>query len=165
MTHQIPVPAEHIYDTQVRLRDVGPVVPVEFPGGVAAWAARRRFCRRGRWRGRSGHLQRGAAPAGNLRAFGVQSDAELAGLLWRILLADTTQDTTLAGVSLPARAARLMFLSATLTDPVQHCADADRFDISRTQQPGPPFGHGPQFCLTHYSFATPGPAALPVLLR
>ncbi|MDN3358995.1 cytochrome P450 [Actinomadura sp. DC4] len=36
---KIPVPAEHIYDTQVRLRRTGPVVPVELPGGVEVWAA------------------------------------------------------------------------------------------------------------------------------
>jgi cytochrome P450 len=35
---QIPVPTEHIYDTQARLREVGSVVPVELSGGVAVWA-------------------------------------------------------------------------------------------------------------------------------
>jgi cytochrome P450 len=35
----LPAPGEHIYDTQVRLRALGPVVPVELPGGVAAWTA------------------------------------------------------------------------------------------------------------------------------
>jgi cytochrome P450 len=35
----LPAPGEHIYDTQVRLRGLGPVVPVELPGGVAAWTA------------------------------------------------------------------------------------------------------------------------------
>lgn len=31
-------PTEHIYDTQARLRDIGPVVPVQLTGGVTVWA-------------------------------------------------------------------------------------------------------------------------------
>jgi 2-hydroxy-5-methyl-1-naphthoate 7-hydroxylase len=59
----------------------------------------------------------------------------------------TTRETTLAGVALPAGAALVLSLSAALTDPAQHGADADRFDITRTQRPQPAFGHGPHFCL------------------
>jgi cytochrome P450 len=344
-THRIPVPTEHIYDTQVRLRGIGPVVPVELPGGVAVWAATTHaavnevlandkvYARNARhwpalhdgtvpadWpflpfllgdnmlmqdgldhRRMRGMLSRvftparvaalaprieeiaaslvdGVAEAGDgadlVAAFGgvlpmqvicelfgipepdrarfrvwtqqvmsagdegiqahaamvdyltafvdrrrgdpkddltsmlikVQedgdvalSDGELADLLWLILLAGnettthlldnavvalslhldqrdlavreglwsqvveetlrrypsvatvlmryTTRDTTLAGVGLPAGAAVLLAFSATLTDPAQHGADAERFDITRTQAPHLAFGHGPHFCL------------------
>jgi 2-hydroxy-5-methyl-1-naphthoate 7-hydroxylase len=343
--HQIPVPTEHIYDTQVRLRGIGPVVPVELPGGVAAWTATTHaavhemladdevYARNARhWSAlRDGtvpadwpflpfvlgdnmlmqdagdhrrmramvnnaftparvaalaprieqiaatlvddvaaagdgvdlvavfgsvlplrvvcelfgvpeadqaqfrvwtqtvmsadenaieahtamvdHLtrfvnRRRADPRDDLTSMLIKvqqtgdvtlSDAELADLLWLILLAGnettthlldnavvalslhqdqrdlarrdglwaevveetlrrypsvatvfmryTTQDTTLAGVRLPAGAAIVLSLSAALTDPGQHGDDAGRFDITRVQKPNFAFGHGPHFCL------------------
>ncbi|GAB3975317.1 cytochrome P450 [Actinoallomurus acanthiterrae] len=106
----------------------------------------------------------------------------------------TTQDTTLAGVDLPAGAPLLLSLSGT--DSAQHGADADRFDITRTQRAHLAFGHGPHFCVgaplarlegriglsalyrrfpklrmavdrsevRYTSFTTSGPASLPVHL-
>jgi 2-hydroxy-5-methyl-1-naphthoate 7-hydroxylase len=64
-----------------------------------------------------------------------------------VLMRYTTRETTLAGVDLPAGAAILLSLSATLTDPAQHGADAERFDITRAQRSNLAFGHGPHFCL------------------
>ncbi|WP_433474801.1 cytochrome P450 family protein [Spirillospora sp. CA-142024] len=57
----------------------------------------------------------------------------------------TTQDTKLAEVELPVGAALLLSLSGT--DPVHHGADADLFDITRTQKAHLAFGHGPHFCI------------------
>ncbi|WP_204039715.1 cytochrome P450 family protein [Acrocarpospora phusangensis] len=36
---RLPVPGEHVLRTYTRFREAGPMVPVELPGGVNAWAA------------------------------------------------------------------------------------------------------------------------------
>ena len=39
MTVQLPALDDHLWQTYARFRSVGPVIPLEMPGGVMVWAA------------------------------------------------------------------------------------------------------------------------------
>jgi len=57
------------------------------------------------------------------------------------------EDIEIAGVAIPAGEAIMAPYSAVGRDVTHHGPDADRFDITRTQQRHLAFGHGPHACL------------------
>ena len=70
-------------------------------------------------------------------------DAPIGNFLARYPL----EDIEIAGTVIPAGEAIMAPYSAAGRDTSHHGADADRFDITRTQQRHLSFGHGPHVCL------------------
>lgn len=74
-----------------------------------------------------------------------------------------TEDTTLAGVSLPRGSVLALLLASGLRDE-RYCADGDRFSLDRKGPHNLAFGHGMHFCLGAALARMEGRVALEALL-